>query len=62
MSLTIPEICDKLSKYDEITLLELLEISSEDIVEMFVDKIIDRADQLEQELEDIDEEFDNYGS
>lgn len=56
MSLTIPEICDKLSKYDEITLLEILEINSEDIVEMFVDRIIDKADELEQELEDGEEE------
>jgi hypothetical protein len=35
---------------DEITLLELLNISSEDIVEMFSERIEDNADNLEKEV------------
>lgn len=51
MTLTIQDIQEKLKRLDEITLLELLEISSEDLVEHFVDKIEDKADTLEEELE-----------
>jgi hypothetical protein len=39
-------------RLDEIDLLEVLEISSEDLVERFTDYIEDRADELEQELQD----------
>lgn len=52
MPLTLPDICNKLKEVDEITLLEVLEISSEDIVERFQDRIEDQADRLEKELED----------
>jgi hypothetical protein len=44
------EIKERLIALDEITLLELLNISSEDIVEMFSDKIEDNADRLEKEV------------
>ena len=52
MPLTLPDICNKLKEIDEITLLEVLEISSEDIIERFQDRIEDQADRLEKELED----------
>jgi len=32
-------------------LMELLEVTSEDLVEMFSDRIEDNADKLEQEVE-----------
>lgn len=51
MSLTLPEISEKLKALDEITLLELLRISSEDIVDRFQDVIEEHADVLEQEIE-----------
>jgi len=51
MPLTVPEIMEKLKMLDEITLLEVLNITSEDLVERFADKIEDRADNLEEELE-----------
>ena len=51
MSLTLPDIMDRLKRLDEVSLLEILNISSEDIVERFADKIEDRADILEEELE-----------
>ena len=52
MSLTLQEIAEKLKRYDEILLLELLEISAEDIVDRFIDIIEIKADKLEEELED----------
>jgi hypothetical protein len=50
--LTLPDICDKLKRLDEVTVLELLDISTEEIVNMFQDKIEDRADYLEEHLDD----------
>ena len=50
--LTIPDICDKLKRLDEVTILELLEIDSEEIVAKFQDKIEDMADYLEELLDD----------
>jgi len=52
--LTLNDICDKLKRLDEVTLVELLEIRSEDIVERFIDEIEDRADYLEELLNDTD--------
>lgn len=52
MALTIHDICDRLKNLDEISLLEVLDISSEDIVDRFNDKIEDKADELEEELRD----------
>jgi hypothetical protein len=48
--LLLHEIKERLTALDEITLLELLEITSEDIVEMFSDRIEDKADGLEKEV------------
>lgn len=52
--LTLRDICDKLKLLDEVTLVEILEIRSEDIVERFIDEIEDRADYLEEVLDDTD--------
>jgi hypothetical protein len=41
-----------MSKLDEITLLEVLNISSEELVERFADKIEDKFDELEIDLDD----------
>lgn len=51
MPLTVPEIMERLKQIDETSLLEILNISSEDLVERFADKIEDRADNLEEDLE-----------
>ena len=51
MSLTLIEIKDRLKQIDEVDLLELLEISSEDLVERFTDLIEDNFDKLEREVE-----------
>jgi hypothetical protein len=50
MPLLLHEIKERLQALDEVTLLELLDINSEDIVEMFSDRIEDNADKLEKEV------------
>jgi hypothetical protein len=50
MSLTFADVKNKLTMLDEITLMEVLEISSEDIVERFEDKIEQKLDYLSEEL------------
>ena len=50
MPLLLHEIKERLIDLDEITLLELLNITSEDIVEMFSDRIEENADKLEKEV------------
>jgi hypothetical protein len=43
---------ERLARLDEITLLEVLEISSEDLVERFADKIELKFEELEVDLDD----------
>ena len=50
--ITLVDVCEKLKSIDEVTLLEKLEINSEDIVSRFIDIIEDKYDELEQELEE----------
>ena len=45
------ELLEELRKTDEISLLEALEITSEDIVDRFMDKIEDNIDKLYQLVE-----------
>ena len=51
MALTLHDLKDRLKQIDEVDLLELLDISSEDIVERFIDLIEDNFDKLEKEVE-----------
>jgi hypothetical protein len=46
MTLTLPELIDRLKQLDEITLLELLGVTSEDLVDRFSDVIEDKQDKL----------------
>ena len=50
--LTLQELKEKLKHVDEIDLLELLEISSEDLVHRFSDKIENNYDLLSGEFDD----------
>lgn len=52
MSLTFEELKEKLKRLDEITLLELLDISSDDLVERFYDIIEDNQLKLKRMLDD----------
>lgn len=57
MPLTLNELKEKLAdNYDEISILELLEINSYDLVERFTDKIEEKFDQLEEEFLEEEEE------
>lgn len=50
MAMTFAELVRQLKEYDELTVLELLEISAEDILERFPDKIEERFDYLEEQV------------
>jgi hypothetical protein len=52
VSLTLDELKERLSMLDEITLLELLNIHSDELVERFEDLIEDKQDKLEKEIND----------
>ena len=52
MSLTEKDLNDKLKNLPELDLLEILDICSEDIVDRFQDKIEERRDYFEADLED----------
>tara|TARA_R100000479_G_C6252040_1_gene152771 strand:+ start:274 stop:450 length:177 start_codon:yes stop_codon:yes gene_type:complete len=49
---TLEDIKDKLKQLDEVTLMEVLEITSDDLVERFVDKIEQKEETLENDLDD----------
>jgi len=51
MSLVLQEIAERLKLQDEISVLEVLEITSEELVDRFMDKIEEKADVLEEDLE-----------
>ena len=61
MSATFSEVLMWLKRVDEVSLLELLEISSEDLVDRFGDKIEEKYDQLVIEVED-EETLDSEGT
>lgn len=52
MALSYKEVCEELTKIDETTLLEILDISSEDIVNKFQDKIEDNLEELSNDLDE----------
>lgn len=53
MATTLPELMDWLQTLDETTLLELLDISSEEIVQQFADRIEENYTRLLSEREQI---------
>lgn len=63
MIITTTDLCERLKQIDEVTLLELLHIRSEDIVDRFEDFIIKKSVELQEELDDNDEdeEYDKIG-
>ena len=53
MSLTLEEIKEKLLRlYDPDDLLEALQISAEELLDRFEDKLIRRLDEFQEELEE----------
>ena len=58
MSLTLEEVKERLLKtFDPDDLLEALQITSEEILDRFEDKLINRLDVFEQELEEENNEY-----
>lgn len=58
MALTLTDLFDRLKQWDEVELLDVLGITSEEIVERFNDIIEEKFDMLEKTL-NWDEENDN---
>jgi len=48
--LTSEELCEKLYRVDEVSLLETLELTSEDIVNAFRDRIEERQEELTRDF------------
>jgi hypothetical protein len=58
MSLTLEEVKERLLKtFDPDDLLEALQITSEEMLERFEDKLINRLDVFERELEEEENEY-----
>lgn len=56
MSKTIRDLIEDLKRLDEVTLLEVLNLRSEDIVSRFEDVIEERFDVLQNEFDEDDAE------
>ena len=56
MTKTFEEVKEQLKKIDEVSLLEILDIHSDELTDRFEDKIEERIESLAQEFEDEDEE------
>lgn len=52
MSLTLDELKARLTSLDEVTLMEILDIHSDELVEAFEDKIEEEQDKLKRMLND----------
>lgn len=47
------ELIEKLHQLDEVLLLELLELTSEDIVNAFLDRVVEHETRIRHEIEDV---------
>ena len=56
MSFTLEELKNRLKQLDEMTLLETLRLTSEELVELLEDKISDDFERLEADLQEDEEE------
>lgn len=55
MTITLADLCEKLKQVDEVTLLEKLEIYSDEVVDRFLDRIEEKFEEL---ISDFEDEFD----
>lgn len=60
MALTFSELIEELYTVDEITLLETLGLTSEELVNKFLDKVEEHQDVLRELIDDTKEGFDFY--
>jgi hypothetical protein len=49
--ITLADLINHLKRIDEISLLEVLNINSEEIIDRFIDKIEDNYDKLKEDFE-----------
>jgi len=54
--LTLNELIEKLGQLDELTILELLDVTSEELCEFLTDQIVEKYDQLIEYFSDDEEE------
>ena len=54
--LTFIDVCDRLKQQDEISILEILEINSDELVDRFKDKVEENYEELADDLGDEDYE------
>jgi hypothetical protein len=59
--LTLVDVKERLGHYDEVTLLEILDISSEDLLDRFEDFIEEQYEELAEELDDVGYRPDEVG-
>lgn len=50
MNLTLAELKEKLMQFDELDLIELLDLTSEDILDRFEDIVEDKYELLKKEI------------
>ena len=50
MNLTLVELKEKIMQFDELDLIELLDLTSEDILERFEDIVEDKFEILQKEI------------
>ena len=60
MAFTFPELCTELTRLDETTLLEILDITSNEIVDIFQDIIEENLDSLLLLIEENKEDYIKY--
>lgn len=58
--LTVSELIEELYYVDEVTLVETLGITSEDLVNKFIDRVEEHQDELRELINDNKEGFDFY--
>lgn len=51
MAITFKELCDKLKMLDEVLVIEVLDIHSDEIVDRFEDRVEERRDYIEEDLD-----------
>ena len=66
MALTLNDVVERLKQIDEVSLMELLEITSEDMVSRFLDRVEMKYDiflrEFEEDDEDANEPWDDWAA
>lgn len=60
MILTFPELIEELYEVDEVTLLETMGLTSEELVNKFLDRVEEMQDELQDIVNDRKEGFNIY--